>query len=173
MATKTILALTPGHPGQLEALEKDYTILRLWKERDAEGAIAEHANNIVAITTYLAPVREVLMDALPNLEIIAVGAVGYDHIDLEAAAKRKITVTNTPDVLTDDTADLGMTLLLSLLRRVVEGDAFIRAGLWTQKVSRLAVRRAIKHWGLSAWVRSAKRWPSAPRLLVCISFIIA
>lgn len=133
MATKTILALTPGHPGQLEALEKDYTILRLWKERDAEGAIAEHANNIVAITTYLAPVREVLMDALPNLEIIAVGAVGYDHIDLEAAAKRKITVTNTPDVLTDDTADLGMTLLLSLLRRVVEGDAFIRAGLWTQR----------------------------------------
>lgn len=133
MATKTILALTPGHPGQLEALEKDFTIVRLWKERNAEAAIAEQANNVVAITTYLAPVREALMDALPNLEIIAVGAVGYDHIDLEAAAKRKITVTNTPDVLTEDTADLGITLMLSLLRRVVEGDAFVRAGLWTQK----------------------------------------
>ncbi|MAE52004.1 MAG: hydroxyacid dehydrogenase [Micavibrio sp.] len=132
MATKTILALTPGHPGQLEALDKDYTILRLWKERDAEQAIKENASNIVALTTYLAPVRANLMDALPNLEIIAGGAVGFDHIDIQAAQDRQIIVTNTPDVLTDDTADLGITLMLTLMRRVVEGDAFIRAGLWTK-----------------------------------------
>ena len=130
MAIKTILALTPGHPGQLEELEKDFQILRLWREDRPEDAIRKHANNIVALTTFLAPVREQLIQALPNLEIIAVGAVGIDHIDVQAASKRNIVVTNTPDVLTDDTADLGMTLILTLLRRVVEGDAFIRAGLW-------------------------------------------
>lgn len=133
MAIKTILALTPGHPGQLEALERDYRILRLWQEREPETAIRAQANNIVALTTVLAPVRGQLIGALPNLEIIAVGAVGFDHVDMDAAMRRNIVVTNTPDVLTDDTADMGMALMLALMRRVVEGDAFIRAGLWTQK----------------------------------------
>lgn len=65
-----------------------------------------------------------------NLKIIANYAVGYNNIDLPAAAQRGIIVTNTPDVLTDATADLTWALLLSLTRRVVEGDTWVRTGHW-------------------------------------------
>jgi lactate dehydrogenase-like 2-hydroxyacid dehydrogenase len=139
MALKTILALTPGHPEQLETLERSFTVIRLWKERDPDATIRENAGNIVALTTYLAPVREALIGALPNLEIIAIGAAGFDHVDLAAAKARNIMVTNTPNVLNEETADLGMTLILTLLRRVVEGDAFVRAGLWKNQSFPLGV----------------------------------
>jgi glyoxylate reductase len=65
-----------------------------------------------------------------KLKIIANYAAGYNNIDLPAAAQRGIVVTNTPDVLTDATADLTWALLLALTRRVVEGDAWIRTGNW-------------------------------------------
>jgi glyoxylate reductase len=64
------------------------------------------------------------------LKIIANYAVGYNNIDLPAAAQRGIIVTNTPDVLTEATADLTWALLLALTRRVVEGDAWVRTGHW-------------------------------------------
>lgn len=71
--------------------------------------------------------REVI-EAAKNLKIIANYAVGYDNIDLEAARERRIVVTNTPDVLTDATADLTWALLLSVARHVVEADKFVREG---------------------------------------------
>ena len=139
MGQKTLLAITPGHPGQLEALESDFRIIRLWQERNPEAAIREHANDIIVVTTTLSPVSAKLMQALPNLELIGVGAVGIDHIDMQAAKNQNITVVNTPDVLTEETADLGMALLLSLSRRIVEGDAFVRAGLWKRQSFPLGV----------------------------------
>ncbi|MBK9306489.1 MAG: D-glycerate dehydrogenase [Nitrospira sp.] len=66
-----------------------------------------------------------------KLKIVANYAVGYNNIDLSAAAQRGIIVTNTPDVLTDATADLTWALLLAVARRVTEGDALVRAGRWT------------------------------------------
>ncbi len=65
-----------------------------------------------------------------HVKVIANYAVGYNNIDLSAAAQRGIVVTNTPDVLTDATADLTWALLLTLMRRVVEGDAWVRTGSW-------------------------------------------
>lgn len=148
-ATKTILALTHGHPGQLEALEKNYRIIRLWQERDPESAIKTHANNIVAVTASVnSPVRENLISALPNLEIIATGTVGFDHIDLEAAKARNIVVTNTPDVLTDEVSNMAIALLLAVTRRVVEGDAFVRAGLWRRQGFPLGVSLQGKTMGI-------------------------
>ncbi|UCD20269.1 MAG: D-glycerate dehydrogenase, partial [candidate division WOR-3 bacterium] len=64
----------------------------------------------------------------PKLKIIANYAVGYNNIDVAAATSRKIPVTNTPDVLTETTADLTFALLLSVARRIVEADKFLRAG---------------------------------------------
>ena len=69
-----------------------------------------------------------LMDAAPNLKLIANVAVGYDNIDVQAATERGILVTNTPDVLTETTADLAFALLLAIARRIVEADEYMRAG---------------------------------------------
>ncbi|HEX2988669.1 MAG TPA: D-glycerate dehydrogenase [Chloroflexota bacterium] len=71
-----------------------------------------------------------LMDKLPKLRLIANVGVGVDHVDVPAATARGIIVTNTPDVLTDTTADLTFTLLMSTARRVTEADRFIRARRW-------------------------------------------
>ena len=72
-----------------------------------------------------------VLSCTTRLKIIANYAVGYNNIDLSAAAQRGIIVTNTPDVLTDATADLTWALLLAVARRVAEGDAWIRTGAWT------------------------------------------
>jgi glyoxylate reductase len=77
-------------------------------------------------------VDEPLLEAAgPQLEIVANFAVGYDSIDLEACRRRGIAVTNTPDVLTDATAELALALTLAAARRITEAEADLRAGRWT------------------------------------------
>jgi glyoxylate reductase len=68
---------------------------------------------------------------LPRLRLVANCAVGVDNVDLTACATRGVAVTNTPDVLTDATADLTMALLLAVTRRMKEGEALLREGAWT------------------------------------------
>jgi glyoxylate reductase len=70
------------------------------------------------------------LDAAPRLKIAANVAVGYDNIDVAAARERGIVVTNTPDVLTEAVAEFTWALLLSITRRVCEGDRVVRAGAW-------------------------------------------
>lgn len=74
---------------------------------------------------------EVLASA-SRLRVVANVAVGYDNIDLAAASARRIVVTNTPDVLTETTADFAWTLLMAVARRVVEADRYVRAGKFTR-----------------------------------------
>jgi glyoxylate reductase len=71
-----------------------------------------------------------VMDAAPGLKVIANVAVGYNNIDVPAAQARGIVVTNTPDVLTDATADMTLALIMNITRRVSEGDRLIRRGAW-------------------------------------------
>lgn len=85
---------------------------------DVEGLICQLTDRI----------DQEVIDAGSNLQIIANVAVGFNNIDLEAARRRGIHVTNTPDVLTDATADLTLALILATTRRIVEADAFLRAG---------------------------------------------
>jgi glyoxylate reductase len=82
------------------------------------------------ICTLSVTVDASLLSHATRLKIVANYAVGYNNIDLAAARARGIVVTNTPDVLTDATADLTWALLLAVTRRVVEGDRLVRAGLW-------------------------------------------
>jgi glyoxylate reductase len=70
-------------------------------------------------------------DTLPALRIVANCAVGYDNVDVDAARRHGVIVTNTPDVLTDATADLAWYLILAVARRAKEGEALIRARAWT------------------------------------------
>ncbi|MEY3985964.1 MAG: hypothetical protein RLZ59_1409 [Pseudomonadota bacterium] len=73
---------------------------------------------------------DLIAKAGPRLKLIANFGVGVDHIDLHAARERRILVTNTPGVLTEDTADMTMALILSVPRRLGEGEKLIRAGAW-------------------------------------------
>src|SRR5215470_4298685 len=73
----------------------------------------------------------VLSQAGPQLKLIANFGTGVDHIDLKTARQRNITVTNTPGVLTEDTADMTMALILAVSRRLAEGERLIRSGGWT------------------------------------------
>lgn len=70
------------------------------------------------------------MDRFPALEIIAKFGVGYDTVDVAAAAERGIVVTNTPDVLTDEVADLALGLLIATIRKIPQADRFLREGRW-------------------------------------------
>ncbi|SLN18775.1 2-hydroxyacid dehydrogenase [Oceanibacterium hippocampi] len=74
---------------------------------------------------------KILSQANPNLRLIANFGTGVDHIDLATARQRGITVTNTPGVLTEDTADMTMALILAVPRRLAEGERMMRTGEWT------------------------------------------
>ncbi|HUT54753.1 MAG TPA: D-glycerate dehydrogenase [bacterium] len=105
---------------------------RLWDEdrpipHDRLCALAEGADGIVCVLTD--PVDAAVMEAAgPKLKVISTMAVGYDNIDVAEASRRGIVVGNTPGVLTEATADLTWALILSLGRRIVEGDRMVREG---------------------------------------------
>lgn len=86
-----------------------------------------------------------IMAACDKLKIIANYAVGYNNIDVLAAKNKNIVVTNTPDVLTDATAELAWALLLGAARRVAEGDKFVRAGRFKMWSPTLLLGQDIKH----------------------------
>ena len=96
----------------------------------------------VLITNGEATVTRALIASLPALELIAVFGVGYDGVDVQAAAEHQVRVSHTPGVLTDDVADLALGLMLATSRQIVAAHKFIEAGEWaaggfpwTQKVS--------------------------------------
>jgi lactate dehydrogenase-like 2-hydroxyacid dehydrogenase len=75
----------------------------------------------------------------PKLEVVAAFGVGYDHVDAAYAAAHNIMVTNTPDVLTEEVADIAMGLLIATLREFVKADRYLRSGLWTTQNFPLSV----------------------------------
>ncbi|MFW9847431.1 MAG: glyoxylate reductase [Candidatus Thorarchaeota archaeon] len=98
----------------------------------SKAEIISKAADCTGIATLLSdPIDAELMDALPELKVIAQYAVGYDNIDVEAATERGIMVTNTPGILTETTADLTWALILATARRVPEADRYIRNGRWS------------------------------------------
>lgn len=108
---------------------------RMW-DQDAEPVPREtllrelaNAEGLLALLTER--IDQELLDAAPNLRIVANMAVGYDNVDLQALRQRKVMLTNTPDVLTETTADLAWALLMAAGRRIVEGHNTIKAGGWT------------------------------------------
>lgn len=103
-------------------------------ERD--GFLAEHAADVRVVVTSGPPgVDAATIGALPNLEVIVNFGAGVDSIDLEAAKRRGIGVSNTPDVLTDSVADTALGLILMTLRRLGAADRYVRAGRWAREGS--------------------------------------
>ncbi len=98
-----------------------------WLDAGAATPVGAH----VAIVPLLSRrIGEVELAGLPRLRVVANCAVGVDNVDLAACARRRVIVTNTPDVLTDATADLTMALILAVARRLGEGQRLIERGAW-------------------------------------------
>lgn len=93
------------------------------------ASCAERVRGIVALLTDR--IDEQLLARAPRLSVVANVAVGVDNVDLNACASRNVVVTNTPDVLTEATADLTFGLLIAAARRIAEGDRLVRAGGFT------------------------------------------
>ncbi|SIT49294.1 Glyoxylate reductase [Paraburkholderia piptadeniae] len=130
-----VVLVVPIFPTAMDVLETEFTVHRLWEETDRDAALVRWADEAQALVTFAnGPVDAALMAALPNVKIIATMTVGVDHIDLEAARKRGIQVTHTPDVLTEAVADLAMALVLSVARQIVVADRFVRTGEWSRRV---------------------------------------
>jgi lactate dehydrogenase-like 2-hydroxyacid dehydrogenase len=133
MMKPELLILAPMMPRVLETLERDYQAHRLWTAPDKAALLVEVGPRIRAIaTTGGRGAEAALIAALPRLEIIACYGVGVDAIDLPSARARSIVVTNTPDVLTDDVADLALALLLATSRRICVADRHVREGRWLE-----------------------------------------
>jgi glyoxylate reductase len=94
--------------------------------RDRLIAELAEAEGLICLLTD--PIGRELLSAAPNLRVVANVAVGYENVDLKAASELGIAVTNTPNVLTEATADMTFALLLAAARRVAEGDATVRRG---------------------------------------------
>jgi glyoxylate reductase len=119
----------PG--GALERLREAQHPVEVWSGPGSPPRDALSGRDAL-LTLIVDPVDASVIDASPELVAIANYGVGTDNIDLGAATARGIPVGNTPDVLTETTADLAFALMLAAARRVVEGDRFVREGRWTE-----------------------------------------
>lgn len=131
---KPIVFITQKLPDQAVAgLQEQYEV-RMWPEEDTPAPrerLLEEAKEAHALWTMLSDqIDSEVFDAAPNLKIVTNLAVGHNNIDLEAARKHRVTVTNTPDVLTESTADLTFALLLATARRIIEAEKTVRSGEW-------------------------------------------
>ncbi len=119
------------------------------QESEQEQILYEHAGGIRAVVTGgqlgLSPS---LMARLPSLGIVAINGVGFDKVDLVESKRRGIRVTTTPDVLTDDVADLAVGLIISLLRGIPGSDRFLREGQWTSGERPLAHKVTGRRFGI-------------------------
>ncbi|HUH05729.1 MAG TPA: 2-hydroxyacid dehydrogenase [Kofleriaceae bacterium] len=126
-----VLVVELLYPQTLAALDAAYVTHKVWLAPDRNALIDSVAERIEAAATSTdfgmdAPT----MDKLPALKLISHFGVGVDAIDVEAARKRGIAITNTPGVLDEDVADIALLLLLSVVRKVFAGDRYARDGSW-------------------------------------------
>jgi glyoxylate reductase len=123
-----VSAQYPGEP--FERLRKEYLVQEFPGERlPARAELLEGAaGSIAVISTVSDKIDKEFMDLLPGLKIVSNCGVGYENIDVPYATERGVMITNTPDVLTETTADLAWALMISAARRVVEADAYVRRG---------------------------------------------
>lgn len=134
MTTKPdVLIVAPMFPATIEAIDHEFSAHKLYQAQDRKGLVASVADRVRGIATVgTVGAKAELIEALPKLEIISCFGVGYDGVDVEAARKHGVIVTNTPDVLTDCVADLTLSLLLAVARRICAADRYVRGGRWLQ-----------------------------------------
>ncbi|AKT29060.1 D-glycerate dehydrogenase [Pseudomonas syringae pv. actinidiae] len=132
---KTVLAFSRVSPEMAERLAQDFNVIvPNPKQGDINAQFEEalpHSHGLIGAGRKLG--REQLQNAT-KLEVVSSISVGYDNYDVGYLSERGILLTNTPDVLTESTADLGFSLIMSSARRVAELDAYTKAGQWTRSI---------------------------------------
>ena len=138
MSKPDILVVAKLWPVLMEMLQSEFTVHDRIHESDpaAFAAIAPKIRGISGGGE--SRVNAELLARLPALEVISVFGVGYDGYDVPTIKTRGLSMGNTPDVLSDDVADMGMALMLSVARRVPQNDAYLRAGKWLEGPAPLA-----------------------------------
>ncbi|WP_068317066.1 2-hydroxyacid dehydrogenase [Aliiruegeria sabulilitoris] len=134
METPEILQVGPYPEWDEIPLNEAFSVHRYFDAPDKEAFLAEVGPSIRGIATRgeLGADRA-MISACPNLEVISVYGVGYDAVDLEACRERGIRVTNTPDVLTCDVADLGVAMMLVQSRGMIGAETWVKDGSWAAK----------------------------------------
>jgi lactate dehydrogenase-like 2-hydroxyacid dehydrogenase len=149
-----ILMMGPYPEWDMADLETRYQVHKVWQAEDRDSFVAGHAANVRAIATRgeLGASAE-LMKKLPRLEIVSCYGVGTDAIDLTHARANGIRVTNTPDVLTGDVADIAIGLALAVARQIPAGDAWVRSQAWQKAGMGLTTRFFGKKVGIAGMGR--------------------
>lgn len=136
-----VLQLCRVPPAMETELRRDYDLHRLPDGAESEAWLASHGADVRGVVTggHLG-IPNATVDRLPKLEIVAINGVGFDKVDLPYAKSRRIRVTNTPGVLTEDVADLAIGLLISVLRGIPQADRFVKDGRWPGGEMKLATK---------------------------------
>ncbi|RWH78460.1 MAG: 2-hydroxyacid dehydrogenase [Mesorhizobium sp.] len=141
---QAVAILVPGQFNDHAVGRIDRTFNRVWIERPDASLVTDELRRSVRGIAAFGGINAALIDALPNLEIIANFGVGYDSVDARHAAQRGVMVTNTPDVLTEEVADTAIGLLINTIRELPRAETWLRDGSWARdgnyRLSRLTLR---------------------------------
>jgi lactate dehydrogenase-like 2-hydroxyacid dehydrogenase len=132
-----------------QELRSRYEVHRWFEVVRPEEFIAEHGQAIQAVVTGgEIGIPAELMARLPSLRIVAINGVGFDKVDLEESRRRGVRVTTTPNVLTEDVADLAVGLTIALLRGISASDRYVRDDLWKNGERPLARKISGRRFGI-------------------------
>lgn len=149
MGSIGVLLVAQVIPYLEQELDKRYKLFRAYDQPQTAQVLSQHASSIRAVVgNSNAGADAELIEALPKLEIVSSFSVGVDRIDLDRCKEKGIRVTNTPDVLTDEVADLAIGLMLALLRRICECDRYVRSGKWKKGDYKLTTKFSGKTVGI-------------------------
>jgi hydroxypyruvate reductase len=138
--------LMPALESQLTA---EFDVHPLWNEANPTDFLAAHGAEFIGlVTSARVGADAALINALPSLKVISSFGVGYETLDIEAAKRRGVVVSNTPDVLNDCVADLAFGLLIDISRGMSAGDRFVRRGDWERNGFPLTTRVSGKRLGV-------------------------
>ncbi len=137
--SSTILRVEKVPDALVDKLLPNYNIVELSKLSTGEKETIA-SDIVVILASGESKVDASLINQFPNLKLIAVFGVGYDGVDIHAAFQHGVQVTNTPNVLTDDVADLGMALMLATARQIVGAQRFIEHNEWQAKPYKLTTK---------------------------------
>jgi len=132
--SQTLLLMGPLFEATMIELETTYTVKRYWEASDKTALLKSIADKCTGVVTDGGVgVSNDILKQLPHVKVVSVFGVGVDAVDLDFCQSHNISVGNTPDVLSDDVADLAVALALAICRQLVTGDQYAREGQWPKQ----------------------------------------